>query len=59
MEKINGIEKINLDVDFEPEVEICEEEEETVEEISLGEIEYVEEEYDFENTLEIDLSEVQ
>ena len=58
MEKINGIEKINLDVDFEPEAEICEEEE-TVEEISLGEIEYVEEEYDFENTLEIDLSEVQ
>ena len=58
MEKINGIEKINLDVDFEPEVEICEEEK-TVEEISLGEIEYVEEEYDFENTLEIDLSEVQ
>ena len=58
MEKINGIEKINLDVDFEPEVEICEEEE-TVEEISLGEIEYVEEESDFENTLEIDLSEVQ
>lgn len=58
MEKINGIEKINLDVDFEPEVEIYEEEE-TVEEISLGEIEYVEEEYDFENTLEIDLSEVQ
>lgn len=57
MEKINGIEKINLDVDFEPEVEICEEE--TLEEISLGEIEYVEEEYDFENTLEIDLSEVQ
>ena len=53
MEKINGIEKINLDVDFEPEVEICEEEE-TVEEISLGEIEYVEEEYDFENKLEID-----
>ena len=52
------MEKINLDVDFEPEVEICEEEE-TVEEISLGEIEYVEEEYDFENTLEIDLSEVQ
>lgn len=58
MEKINGIEKINLDVDFEPEVDIYEEEE-TVEEISLGEIEYVEEEYDFENTLEIDLSEVQ
>ena len=58
MEKINGIEKINLDVDFVFFVEICEEEE-TVEEISLGEIEYVEEEYDFENTLEIDLSEVQ
>ena len=58
MEKINGIELINLDVDLEPEVEICEEEE-TLEEISLGEIEYVEEEYDFENTLEIDLSEVQ
>ena len=58
MEKKKKKKKKNLDVDFEPEVEICEEEE-TVEEISLGEIEYVEEEYDFENTLEIDLSEVQ
>lgn len=57
MEKINGIEKINLDIDFEPEVDITETVE--TEDISLGEIEYVEEEYEFEDTIEMDLSGVE
>ena len=58
MEKINGLEKINLDIDFEPEANL-ENDFEEAEDINLENIEYMETEYDFEDTLEIDLNEVQ
>jgi len=57
MEKINGLEKINLDIDFEPEMDL----EDDIEEFGyllLDNIEYMENEFAFEDTLEIDLDEV-
>ena len=57
MEKINGLEKINLDIDFEPEMDL----EDNIEEFGdllLDNIEYMENEFDYEDTLEIDLDEV-
>ena len=58
MEKINGLEKINLDIDFEPEMDL-EDDFEEVEDIALENIEYMENEFDFEDTLELDINEVQ
>jgi len=58
MEKINGLEKINLDIDFEPEMDL-EDDFEEVEDITLENIEYMENEFDFEDTLELDINEVQ
>ena len=57
MEKINGLEKINLDIDFEPEMDL-EDDFEEVEDITLENIEYMENEFDFEDTLELDINEV-
>ena len=58
MEKINGLEKINLDIDFEPEMDL-EDDFEEVEDITLENIEYMENEFNFEDTLELDINEVQ
>lgn len=57
MEKINGLEKINLDIDFEPEINL-EDDFEEIEEIDLDNIEYAEEDFEFEDTLEINADEV-
>ena len=56
MEKINGLEKINLDIDFEPEMDL-EDDFEEVEDITLENIEYMENEFDFEDTLELEVQE--
>ena len=57
MEKINGLEKINLDIDFEPEIDL-EDDIEEFGDLLLDNIEYMENEFAFEDTLEIDLDEV-
>ena len=57
MEKINGLEKINLDIDFEPEMDL-EDDIEEFGDLLLDNIEYMENEFAFEDTLEIDLDEV-
>ena len=60
MEKINGLEKINLDIDFEPEMDL-EDDIEEMEEIDLKNIYYIDDnkkEYEFEDTLELDINEV-